>query len=264
MKVLLLGGTGEARALAERLTAAGTEVISSLAGRTTDARLPVGAVRTGGFGGADGLADWLRAHPVDAVIDATHPFAATMTAHAVAASRETGVPLLVVRRPGWTPGPDDNWHWADSAAAAAELLPGLGSASAADHELTSGSTPRAARAFLTIGRQGLDAFASTGLWTLARCVDAPEPRPTWCTLILARGPFSVVDELALLREHRIDVLVTKDSGGPATSAKLEAARQLQLPVVVIRRPALPAGLETVESVDEAVHWVMRVSHSSST
>jgi precorrin-6A/cobalt-precorrin-6A reductase len=257
MKVLLLGGTGEARALAEHMIATGVDVVSSLAGRTTDARLPVGEVRTGGFGGADGLADWLRDHPVDAVIDATHPFAATMTAHAVAASRETGVPLLVLRRPGWTPGPDDNWHWADSTTAAAELLPGLGSTSAADHELTSDSKPRAARVFLTIGRQGLDAFATTGLWTLARCVDAPGTRPPWCTLILARGPFTLADELALLRRHRIDILVTKDSGGPATSAKLDAARQLQLPVVIIRRPALPADLETVSSVDEAVHWMLR-------
>jgi precorrin-6A/cobalt-precorrin-6A reductase len=246
MKVLLLGGTGEARALAQLLVAAGIDVVSSLAGRTTDARLPVGEVRTGGFGGADGLADWLRAHPADAVIDATHPFAATMTAHAVAASRVTDVPLLVFRRPGWTPGPDDNWQWADSPSAAAELLPSLGS-----------------RVFLTIGRQGLDAFAPTGKsrpgdshWTLARCVDPPEPRPPWCTLILARGPFTLAGELALLREHRIDVMVTKDSGGQATSAKLDAARQLHLPVLVIRRPPLPADVRTVESLDQAVQWVM--------
>jgi precorrin-6A/cobalt-precorrin-6A reductase len=240
MKVLLLGGTGEARTLAELLTAEGLDVVSSLAGRTTGARLPVGEVRTGGFGGADGLADWLRSHRVDAVIDATHPFAATMTAHAVAASRETGVPLVVLRRPGWAPGPGDNWHWADSATAAAELLPDL----------------RIKRVFLTIGRQGLDAFATTGLWTLARCVDPPEPRSTWCTLILARGPFTLADELALLREHRIDVVVTKDSGGPATSAKLDAARELHLPVVVIRRPPLPTDLTTVESIDHAVQWAV--------
>ncbi|TDW19631.1 cobalt-precorrin-6A reductase [Kribbella kalugense] len=247
MKVLLLGGTGEARTLAELLVAAGIDVVSSLAGRTTNARVPVGEVRTGGFGGADGLADWLRAHPVDAVIDATHPFAATMTAHIVAASRVTDVPLLVLRRPGWTPGRGDNWHWADSPSAAAELLPSLGS-----------------RVFLTIGRQGLDAFARPGksrpgLWTLARCVDPPEPRPSWCTLVLARGPFALADELALLREHRIDVMVTKDSGGQATSAKLDAARQLHLPVLVIRRPPVPTDVRTVESVDQAVQWVMRTT-----
>jgi precorrin-6A/cobalt-precorrin-6A reductase len=247
MKVLLLGGTGEARTLAGLLTAEGIEVVSSLAGRTTDARLPVGEVRTGGFGGADGLAAWLRDHPVDLVVDATHPFAATMTAHAAAASREAGVPLLVLRRPGWTPSPDDDWHWVDSATAAADLLRDL----------------RTSRVFLTIGRQGLDAFATTGLWTLARCVDPPEPRPTWCTLILARGPFTLTDELAILREHRIDVLVTKDSGGPATAAKLTAARRLAIPVLVIRRPSLPVGPEVVETVRDAVQWVIRTNHSPS-
>jgi precorrin-6A/cobalt-precorrin-6A reductase len=130
------------------------------------------------------------------------------------------------------------WHWVDSPADAAGLLPSLGS-----------------RVFLTIGRQGLEAFATTGLWTLARCVDAPEPRPSWCTLILARGPYDVDGELGLLREHRIDVVVTKDSGGPATSAKLEAARRLRIPVVVIRRPPLPSGVDVVDSVAQAAKWL---------
>jgi precorrin-6A/cobalt-precorrin-6A reductase len=250
MKVLLLGGTGEARELAGLLAGAGVDVVSSLAGRTADARVPVGEVRVGGFGGAGGLAGWLREHPVDAVIDATHPFAANITANAFAATCEVGTPLLVLRRPGWTPEPDANWHWAETASGAAELLPGLGT-----------------RAFLTVGRQGLDAFAGTGLWTLARCVDPPEPRPTWCTLLLARGPFTLADEETILRDYGIDVLVTKDSGGPATSAKLTAARQLAIPVVMIRRPPLPtgpAGVEVVETVAGAVQWVMRASHSPST
>ncbi|MFG1628592.1 cobalt-precorrin-6A reductase [Kribbella sp. NPDC049227] len=236
MKVLLLGGTGEARELAQTLVSAGVDVVSSLAGRTADARLPVGVVRQGGFGGATGLARWLHDNPVDAVVDATHPFAATMTEHAVSAAREVGVPLLVLRRPGWTPG--DRWHWADTTSAAAELLPTLG-----------------ARAFLTIGRQGLDTFEHSGVWMLARCVDPPEPRPTWCTLILARGPYDVDGELTLLRDHRIDVLVTKDSGGPQTAAKLTAAQLLGIPVIVIRRPPLPAGVDAVESVDRVVEWV---------
>ena len=248
MKVLLLGGTGEARELAGVLTGVpGVEVVSSLAGRTSDARLPAGEVRVGGFGGASGLAAWLREHPVDAVVDATHPFAVTMTANALTATREVGTPLVVLRRPGWTPAPGDNWHWADSTSAAANLLPRIGT-----------------RAFLTIGRQGLDAFADTGLWTLARCVDPPDPRPTWCELILARGPFAVADEQAILRDHRIDVLVTKDSGGPATAAKLTATRELGIPVVVIRRPPLPVGHEVVETVEEAVQWVIRASHSPRT
>ncbi|WP_327636886.1 cobalt-precorrin-6A reductase [Kribbella sp. NBC_00482] len=247
MKVLLLGGTGEARELAGLLSGAGVDVVSSLAGRTTDARVPVGEVRVGGFGGAGGLAGWLREHSVDAVIDATHPFAANITANAFAATREIGTPLLVLRRLGWIAEPDDDWHWVETASAAAELLPELGK-----------------RAFLTIGRQGLDAFAGTGLWTLARCVDPPEPRPTWCTLILARGPFTLVDEETILRDHGIDVLVTKDSGGPATAAKLTAARRLGIPVILIRRPPLPAGVAVVETVAEVVQWVMRASHSPST
>jgi precorrin-6A/cobalt-precorrin-6A reductase len=236
VKVLLLGGTGEARALAQKL--AGVEVVSSLAGRTTDARLPVGEVRQGGFGGVEGLARWLRENSVDAVVDATHPFAATMTEHAVAAVGETGVPLLVLRRPGWTETPEDQWHWVDTANAAARLLPAIGS-----------------RAFLTIGRQGLHAFADAGIWMLARCVDPPEPLPNWCELILDRGPYDVAGELTLLRAHQIDVLVTKDSGGSQTSAKLVASRELGVPVVVIRRPALPADVEVVDSVDRVVEWV---------
>jgi len=239
MKVLLLGGTGEARSLAAALAVEpGVQVVSSLAGRTTDARLPVGEVRQGGFGGTDGLVDWLRDNAVDAVVDATHPFAATMTAHAVAAARAVDVPLLVLRRPGWTPASGDAWHPVDSADAAARLLPTLGS-----------------RAFLTIGRQGLAAFAGIGMWALARCVDPPEPVPTWCELILDRGPYDVDGELTLMRQHRIDVLVTKDSGGPQTSAKLIAARELGVPVVVISRPPLPSGVEAVDSVDRVVEWV---------
>jgi precorrin-6A/cobalt-precorrin-6A reductase len=239
VKVLVLGGTGEGRELAGRLRDEGVEVVSSLAGRTSDARLPEGEVRQGGFGGALGLTRWLRDNSVDAVLDATHPFAATMTEHAVAAARSTGIPLLILRRPGWTAGPGDEWLWVDTAEAAARLLPTVGS-----------------RAFLTIGRQGLHAFADAGLWMLARCVDTPEPAPTSCTLILDRGPYDVPGELALMRNHRIDVLVTKDSGGPQTSAKLAAARQLGIPVILIRRPPLPVGVEMVESVDRVVGWVL--------
>ncbi len=236
MKVLLLGGTGEARELAAQLT--DVDVVSSLAGRTRELQLPRGEVRVGGFGGTKGLTEWLQHNPVDAVVDATHPFAATMTEHAVEATRAVGVPLLVLRRPGWVAGPGDDWHWAESAEAAAALLPSLGS-----------------RVFLTIGRQGLPAFAGTGLWTLARCVDAPEPPPTWCTLLLDRGPYAVDAELGLLQQYAIDLLVTKDSGGPQTEAKLAAARQLAVPVVLIRRPPLPAGAEVVKTVADAVAWL---------
>ncbi|MFF1821933.1 cobalt-precorrin-6A reductase [Kribbella sp. NPDC058245] len=239
MKVLLLGGTGEARELAAQLV--DFEVVSSLAGRTKDLRLPAGEVRVGGFGGVAGLTEWLRDHPVDAVVDATHPFAATMTEHAVAAAAQVGVPMLVLRRPGWSESSDDNWHWVESASAAADVLPTLGS-----------------RVFLTIGRQGLEAFARTGLWTLARCVDPPEPLPTWCTLLLDRGPYDVGAELELLRAHAIDVLVTKDSGGPQTEAKLTAARELRLPVALIQRPPAPAGVPVVETVPAAIGWLRRL------
>jgi precorrin-6A/cobalt-precorrin-6A reductase len=239
VKVLLLGGTGEARRLAELLAGEPEiEVVSSLAGRTVAARLPEGAVRQGGFGGVAGLVDWVRTQEIDVVVDATHPFAATMTAHAAQAARLTDVELLVLRRAGWREQAGDRWTWVESPEEAARILPGLGK-----------------RAFLTIGRQGLHAFAGAagaGVWMLARCVDPPEPVPSWCEVVLDRGPYVVQGELELLRERRIDVLVTKDSGGPMTSAKLEAARVLGIPVVVIERPSLPAGVTVVETVDQVV------------
>jgi len=239
VKVLLLGGTGEARRLAEVLSDE-FDVVSSLAGRTVDARLPAGVVRQGGFGGVQGLTDWLSENAVDAVVDATHPFAAKMTAHAADACRlvGVGVPLLVLRRAGWREQPGDRWVWVESADEAADLLPSLGE-----------------RAFLTIGRQGLDAFASAGVWMLARCVDPPSVLPSWCELVLDRGPYEVSGELELLRKRQIDVLVTKDSGGDMTSAKLVAARELGLPVVVIKRPPLPAGVAVVSRVDQVAGWL---------
>lgn len=242
MKVLLLGGTGEARALAALLSAdAAVDVVSSLAGRVSDVNPPLGRVRVGGFGGVEGLVDWLREEAVDAVVDATHPFAATMTAHAASAARQVGVRLIVLRRPGWIAGPGDDWHWADDLAHAAELTPTLGS-----------------RPFLTVGRQGLAAFAGLRLQTLARCVEPPEPLPQWCELLLDRGPYTVAGERDLLGRHQIDVLVSKDSGGPMTGAKLTAARELSIPVVMVRRPALPPDVDTVESVPDAASWLRTV------
>ncbi|GHB31951.1 precorrin-6A reductase [Streptomyces viridiviolaceus] len=232
--VLILGGTAEARRLAAALAARpGVRVTTSLAGRVTRPGPLEGDVRTGGFGGAEGLAAWLREHRVDALVDATHPFAGRITANAARAAAATGVPAVVLRRPGWRPAPGDRWHPVASLSAAAGLLPGLGR-----------------RAFLTTGRLGLAAFAHlTELHFVVRSVEAPEPPlPPDTRVLLARGPFTVPDETALLREHRIDVLVTKDSGGEATSAKLTAARELALPVVVVRRPPLPPGVSTVPDV----------------
>ncbi len=208
--------------------------MSSLAGRVRDPALPAGEVRVGGFGGADGLATWLRDHDVAAVVDATHPFASTMTAHAVDACAATGVPLVVLRRPGWPAEP--GWVWADSLAAAAALLPSLGK-----------------RVFLTTGRTSLAAFAELDLEFLIRCVDPPSgPMPRRARVLLDRGPFTVDGERALMREHGIDVLVTKDSGGPLTSAKLAAARAEGVQVLVVRRPPLPAGVDAVDTVEAAV------------
>lgn len=236
--VLVLGGTTEARELAARLAASpGVRVTTSLAGRVSRPGALEGEVRIGGFGGADGLARWLREHRVDAVADATHPFATGITANAAGAAASTGVPAVVLRRPGWRPGPGDRWHSAASLAEAAALLPELGR-----------------RVFLTTGRLGLAAFAEPAeLHFLVRSVEAPEPPlPPDAEVLLARGPFTVDGERTLLREHRIDVLVTKDSGGEATAAKLAAARDLGLPVVVVRRPPLPDGVRAVPDVASAL------------
>jgi precorrin-6A/cobalt-precorrin-6A reductase len=237
--VLVLGGTAEARRLATALHAnPAFAVTSSLAGRVAMPALPRGEVRIGGFGGAAGLAAWLRGHRTDAVVDATHPFAARMTANAVAATTAAGVPLLVLRRPGWTAGPGDRWHRVPAAAAAAALLPRLGE-----------------RVFLATGRGDLPAFAGLDAWFLLRAVDPPPPPlPARHHLVLARGPFTADAERALLREHRIDVLVTRDSGGELTAAKLVAARELGLPVVLLARPPAPDA-PVVASVEEALAWL---------
>ncbi|WP_244231436.1 cobalt-precorrin-6A reductase [Saccharomonospora piscinae] len=236
--VLVLGGTSEARALAAALVADGVPVTSSLAGRVAAPRLPEGTVRVGGFGGPDGLARWLDEHRVTAVVDATHPFADRISASAAAACASTSVPLLRLARPGWRQADGDDWHWVDALADAAALVPRLGS-----------------RAFLTSGRQGLAAFAGvTGVWFLVRCVDPPgPPLPPQAEVLLRRGPYHADDEESLLREHRIDVLVTKDSGGTLTEGKLVAARRLGLPVVVVRRPPRPE-VPTVADVEAARTW----------
>jgi len=177
VRVLVLGGTTEGRELASACAAVpGLEVISSLAGRTRTPILPAGAVRIGGFGGVAGLVSYLRAEAIDAVVDATHPFAATITANAAAASSQTGVPLLVLRRPGWTERPGDVWHRVASLDEAAAALPALGE-----------------RVLLTTGRQGIAAFAGVdACWFLARSVEAPTPpAPRRLEVLLDRGPFTV-------------------------------------------------------------------------
>nr|BFE68953.1 cobalt-precorrin-6A reductase [Actinoplanes digitatis] len=222
-------------------------MVSSLAGRTGAPVLLAGEVRIGGFGGVDGLAAYLRAEAVGAVVDATHPFAATITGNAVAAAALAGVPLLVLRRPGWVERPGDVWHRAASLAAAAAALPGLGE-----------------RVFLTTGRQTLAAFAGVaGCWFLSRSVEAPVPPvPARLEVLLDRGPFTLDGERELLARHRIDVLVTKDSGGSA--AKLDAARDAGIPVVVVDRPPLPPSVEVAATVEAAVEWLRRGSAGACT
>ncbi|WP_372789227.1 cobalt-precorrin-6A reductase [Paraconexibacter sp.] len=241
--VLVLGGTGEARALAAALhdDAPEVTVITSLAGRVARPRLPVGEVRIGGFGGVAGLADWLAAHAVDAVVDATHPFAQRIGVNAAAACPRAGVPLLRLARPGWSARAGDRWHRVSTLAAAAALVPSLGT-----------------RAFLTSGRQGLAAFAhDDATFFLVRTVDPPDPAdlPAHHALLLDRGPYTRAGEGALIDEHAIDVLVTKDSGGALTAAKLDAARERGLPVVVVERPSRPVGVPEVADVGAAAAWV---------
>jgi precorrin-6A/cobalt-precorrin-6A reductase len=240
--VLILGGTAEARELAGRLAVrSGLRVVSSLAGRVRDPALPAGEVRIGGFGGPEGLAAWLTGHDVAAVVDATHPFAQGISANAAAACARTGTPLLSLVRPGWTPGEHDRWHEVASVEDAAGLLPSLGR-----------------RAFLTTGRQGLAAFAPLEqTWFLIRCVDPPSgPLPRACEVILARGPYDAGAERVLMSSRRIDVLVTKNSGGEMTAGKLDAARELGIPVIMVRRPPLPDVPRRASGAD-AESWLLR-------
>jgi precorrin-6A/cobalt-precorrin-6A reductase len=237
MRVLLLGGTAEARALAKTLHPH-VDIISSLAGRVPEPALPIGPVRIGGFGGVDGLRRWLQEERIDAVVDATHPFAATMTAHAAEVCGELRIPHLVLARPAWDPG---TAIIVTSDTEAAEIV----------------AQQRYSRVFLTTGRSGVSAFADSDAWFLIRAVTEPDAAvlPRHYQLLLSRGPYHYDDEFAIMREHRIDALVTKNSGGDMTRAKLDAAAALGIPVVMVARPRLPAGVAAVGTVQEAADWV---------
>jgi precorrin-6A/cobalt-precorrin-6A reductase len=237
MRVLLLGGTSEGRALAARLHQE-VDVVSSLAGRVPDPALPVGEVRIGGFGGVEGMRRWLVESKVDAVVDATHPYAATITANVAVVCHELGLPHLVLARPAWPRG-DAIGVGSDTEAAKAV------------------AAERYSRVFLTTGRSGTAAFVDVDAWFLIRAVTAPDPDtlPRRHQLVLSRGPYQYDDELALLREHHIDALVTKNSGGQMTRPKLDAAAALGVAVVMVDRPPLPGGVTTVSTVDDAADWV---------
>ncbi len=242
-RLLILGGTAEGRALAAAADARfgpSLTVISALAGRTRAPILPAGEVRIGGFGGADGLAAYLREQRIGLLIDATHPYATRISAQAHEAAAQAGTARLVLVRPPWQPVPGDRWIDVATVEEAAAAIPA-----------------EAERIFLTVGVRSLAPFAAhPDLWFLVRLVDEPaEPIPlARHRLICARGPFAVADERALLENYGIDCLVTRASGGEATAAKLTAARALELPVVMVRRPPPPPG-SSASSVEEALTWI---------
>jgi len=237
-RILLLGGTTEASLLARALAAAGANAVFSYAGRTDH---PVGQplpVRIGGFGGVAGLHDYLRAESIGAVVDATHPFAAQMSRNAVQACSLADVPLITLQRAAWVAGQGDQWIYVPNIDAAVQALP---------------DTP--AHVFLAIGKQNLSGFAAKPHHYLLRLVDAPDARPLPdCTVILARGPFEVEADKALMIRHKISHIVAKNAGGTGAAAKLQAARALQIPVILIDRPTLPAR-HVVAKVVEVMAWL---------
>jgi precorrin-6A/cobalt-precorrin-6A reductase len=241
-RVLLLGGTTEAAAAAQALAAAGVDAVYSYAGRTGSPQPQPLPVRVGGFGGADGLARYLQAEAISHVIDATHPFAATISANAVKACAMAGVALVALERAPWQAGAGDHWtHVPDLAGAVAAL----------------GDSPQ--RVFLAIGRQTLAAFAGAPqhhyLLRLVDPPDAPLPLPR-TEVILARGPFDVAGDRALMVAHRTQVIVAKNAGGSGASAKLTAARDLGLPVILIDRPEVPHR-QVLQSVAAVMDWLQR-------
>jgi precorrin-6A/cobalt-precorrin-6A reductase len=243
-RILLLAGSSEAAELAARLAASpGLAVTSSFAGRVKALSIPPGDVRVGGFGGPEGLARWIAENHIAAVIDATHPFTAHMPHHVVVACRSAQVPHLRVLRPEWAPESGDDWT----------VVPDLATASVTLQEMG------ARRVFLTTGRQELAPFAHVGpeTWFVVRCIEMPDPMPLGqAQVVLSRGPFNLEDETALMKEHMIDTLVTKNSGGSAAAAKLVAARALGVKVVMIARPSTE-GI-SVGTTDEAMAWCREV------
>jgi precorrin-6A/cobalt-precorrin-6A reductase len=244
MRILILGGTAEARGLAQRLAARSDLAVTlSLAGRTaTPAAQPV-PVRVGGFGGTSGLANYLSAERIDALVDATHPYAAIISANVARAAETSGIPLLALRRAPWTPVAGDRWiEVADIPAAVAAL----------------GEAPR--RVFLALGRKELASFAAAPQHRyLVRSVDPVDPplAVPHASYITARGPFAEADERALLAAHDIEVVVAKNGGGSATYGKIAAARELGVPVIMPLRPLLPTVM-AVETIEDALAWLDHV------
>lgn len=240
-RLLILGGTGEATQLAAKAAQIDEiEVITSLAGRTQKPVTPTGTVRVGGFGGKSGLIEYLQGQKIDLLIDATHPFAAQISFNAAAATNYCRLPHLMLVRPVWQQVAGDNWLEVASIEAAAKML------------------QSAQRVFLTIGRQELATFAHLkSQWFLMRMIDPPTTALVpQGKLLLEKGPFSLEHERQLLREYQIDLVVSKNSGGDATVAKIIAARELKIPVVMVQRPATP-DVEQVSDVEAAINWLSR-------
>lgn len=239
-RILILGGTTEARELAGLLVDAGYDVITSLAGRTGTPRFPPGIVRIGGFGGKEGLARYIRDNCIDMLVDATHPFAAQISINCVAAALDAEVPLLRLERPAWQKPDGATWVEVGTAQDAADAL------------------PHGARVLLTVGRQELGPFlARKGCHYTARMIEVPAGLPDDWQVIAARGPFTLEDELRLMQDRGITHLVTKNSGGTQVAGKLAAAARLSIPIIVIRRPNLPKA-EAVDSVIWAHESVTRI------
>ncbi|MCF4965751.1 cobalt-precorrin-6A reductase [Nostoc sp. CMAA1605] len=242
-RVLILGGTGDATELTAKIaTIPGIEAIASLAGRTREPSLPDGNVRIGGFGGAAGLADYLRQMQIDLLIDATHPFANQISWNAATAANQINIPRLMLTRPAWEKVAGDRWLEVDNHQAAAQIL-----------------AKQAKRVFLTVGRQELAAFAHLQhIWFLMRMIDPPSdgtfipPGEILCD----RGPFTLEDERKILTQYKIDTIVSKNSGGKATYPKIIAAREQGIPVVIVNRPPIPPG-EQVAKVEDAITWLLQ-------
>ncbi len=238
MKILILGGTAEARELAARLTALGHEVTTSLAGRTRRPALPAGHLRVGKFGGVPGLVGYLRAAEIERLVDATHPYAGLISVNAVAAARATGIPLVRYMRPPWEEPPGAGWVHVPTIAAAAAALP-------AD-----------AHALITTGHEGLEHFAGRDDCRLvARLIEAPAIEMRAMQWLLDTPPYELEDERVLFERHGFTHLVTKNSGGTATRAKLEVARERDVTVIMVARPAY-GPVHEVATVEDAVAAVV--------
>ncbi len=242
-RLLILGGTGDAvRLAAQTVNIPGLETITSLAGRTNEPGSVASPIRVGGFGGETGLTEYLQTMAIDLLIDATHPFAAQISWNAAHAAITAGIPSLMLVRPVWERSSLDNWIEVENIEQAVTAIPDT-----------------AERIFLTIGRQQLAPFATlTDRWCLMRSIDPPAaeiPLPPG-KMLLDRGPFSLEQELQLLKDERIDTIVSKNSGGEATYAKIMAARELGLPVVMVQRPMMPES-DRAENVPEAIDWLFQ-------